>query len=274
MIKSVCIAAALVSTSYCSNVLAAEKPQSEVHYVALGSSYAAGIGLGDKVANSPPVCMRGEGSYPRVLAQKIEATLTDASCSGSTAKQILDESQTGLEPQIQAVTKDTDLVTITVGGNDLGYVGDMMRATGLFGGLKGPLQSAEARPYTELRKTIVAVLQEVRKRAPRSRIFLVTYPDVLPESGTCERLGLNADEADTFRAIAKQLAATTRSAAREVRGTQFIDAARQSKGHDACSAQPWTTGSHPNEGFAFHPTQAGAQAVAAMIEKSMGYAKP
>ncbi|TYC94765.1 SGNH/GDSL hydrolase family protein [Novosphingobium sp. BW1] len=269
MMKSVCIATALVGTLYCSDASAAKKLQSEVHYVALGSSYAAGIGLGDKVPNSPPVCMRGEGSYPRVLAQIIGARLTDASCSGSTTKQILDKRQAGLDPQIQAVTKDTDLVTITVGGNDLGYVGDMMRTTGLFGGLQGQLRSASARPYTELRKTIVAVLREVRKRAPKSRIILVTYPDVLPENGTCERLGLNAGEADTFREIAKQLAATTRSAARSIQGTQVVDAARQSKGHDACSAQPWTTGSHPNEGFAFHPTSAGAQAVAELIEKSL-----
>lgn len=269
MIKSVCIAATLVGTLYYSDASAAKQPQSELHYVALGSSYAAGIGLGDKVPNSPPVCMRGEGSYPRVLAQNIGARLTDASCSGSTTKQILDEGQAGLEPQIKAVTKDTDLVTITVGGNDLGYVGDMMRAAGLFGGLRGPLQSADARPYRELRKAIVAVLQEVRKRAPKSRIFLVTYPAVLPENGTCARLGLNAGEADTFRAIAKQLAATTRSAASSIQGTRVVDAARQSNGHDACSAQPWTTGSHPNEGFAFHPTRVGAQAVAEMIEKSM-----
>lgn len=236
------------------------------NYVALGSSYAAGLGLGDTINGSPDVCRRGSGSYPRLLAKQLGARLVDATCSGSTAEQILSVGQEGIPPQINAVKSDTDLVTITVGGNDLGYAGDMMQVAGLLGGLKGPLTSAESRPYARLEATIISVLKEIRRRAPKARIVVATYPDVVPEKGTCDKLDMNLHQAQIFRAIAERLAATTREAASAVEGTILVDMSKLSKGHDACSSLPWTTGAYPETGFPYHPTSLGAQAVASEIK--------
>ena len=89
-------------------------------YVALGSSYAAGPGGLDSNGNR---CLRTMDNYPHQVAQAMNMSLVDATCSGATTENILDRPQRFVkQPQIDAVTPGTALVTITTGGNDIGYV--------------------------------------------------------------------------------------------------------------------------------------------------------
>jgi len=61
-----------------------------------------------------------------VLAERLDADLTDVTISGATTATILDTPQitvTGVRfpPQLRLLSESADLVTITAGGNDLGY---------------------------------------------------------------------------------------------------------------------------------------------------------
>lgn len=194
--------------------------------------------------------------------------------SGATVRQVLLGGQMLLGPQVDALGPDTRLVTLTAGGNDVGYVGDLVAlATRNRGGLVGAVigrvwkgaKPAAERDFAALRNTLGATLAEIARRSPRARIIVATYPAILPPHGTCPALGLTADETALMRGVADQLAETTREIAAR-HGATVVDMAAVSVGHDACSAEPWTNGFRPGTGGAsFHPTFAGAAATARAV---------
>ncbi len=248
-------------------------PRKNAPYVALGSSFAAGIGLGDRVSGSPIVCLRSMQGYPQQLARLIGLTLTDMSCSGATTQHVLRGGQVFLGPQIDALGPDTQLVTLTIGGNDISYVGDLtfmaFRNRGGFTGALAGLVSSSAKPvqdrkFGKLQRDLIATLREIKRRAPKALVSVVPYPAIMPKSGTCPQLGIDEQQASLMRSVGLRLAAVTRAAAQEA-GVSFVDLADASMGHDACAAEPWVNGSAPAIGAAFHPTLAGAKGVAAQI---------
>ena len=126
---------------------------------------------------------------------------------------------------------------------------------------------AQARPFDELQRKLVDIVHAMQQRAaPNATILLVTYPNAIPEQGTCARIELSEPEAALMRDVAKQLADVTRAAANEA-GAILVDIAGLSKNHDACSAEPWVNGAAPERGAQFHPNLAGARAIAAEIAR-------
>ena len=109
------------------------KPDTSGEYVALGSSFAAGPGLGARDPGSPLICWRSIGGYPHILAAMTHLSLVDMSCSASTTDHILRGGQVFQGPQLAAIGARTRLVTITSGGNDVGYIGDLMLGSGRVG---------------------------------------------------------------------------------------------------------------------------------------------
>lgn len=246
-------------------------------YVALGSSYAAGPGLGPLAPGSPFVSQRTVNGYPEQLARILKApSFANMTSSGSTIEQVLHGGQWMLGPQIDVLGPDTRLVTLTAGGNDIGYVGDLAAmAYRNHGGLLGAVAAAQWRGRTAasqqgfaaLGRTFQATLRAIHLRAPLAQIVVVTYPAILPESGTCPPLAITSPQADRLRRVAALLAQATREAAAKV-GATLVDMALP-KGHDVCSARPWVNGFHPRTGADFHPNFAGAHATAEAIENSL-----
>lgn len=240
-------------------------------YVALGSSFAAGIGLGQRVPDSPIQCFRTAGGYPTLVAKKTEMRLVDLSCSGSTTKHILSGGQLLLGPQLAAIGPATKLVTITSGGNDVGYIGDLMVASGNMGRFgawwHGDIESADARTYDVVTDNLITIINSVREKAPSAKILIVNYPALLPPNGSCAALGISKEQADISRDVAQQLALATKRAADES-GAQLVDIANASRGHDVCSKVPWVNGASVETGTAFHPNAAGAAATADAIAKA------
>src|SRR5690606_10476488 len=103
---------------------AAQAPalQRGMEYVALGSSYAAGAGIGPLQAGSPDRCQRTTNNYASLLAKRLGLQLTDVSCGGAKTEHLLGP-WNELPAQLDAVTGTTRLVTVTVGGNDIDYMG-------------------------------------------------------------------------------------------------------------------------------------------------------
>ena len=82
-------------------------------YVALGDSYSSGVGTGSYTLSS--TCKRGVYAYPYLYTQRHAGTsLTFVACSGAKTSDVL-------ATQVQSVTKSTTLVTMTIGGNDIGF---------------------------------------------------------------------------------------------------------------------------------------------------------
>lgn len=91
-------------------------------YVALGSSMAAGPGIGPRAPGSPRAAGRSARNYPHLVADALGLDLTDVTFSGATTAHVLRETQHGAPPQIRALDGTESLVTVTIGGNDAGYV--------------------------------------------------------------------------------------------------------------------------------------------------------
>lgn len=252
-------------------------PSGRPEYVALGSSFAAGADLGPLQSDSPWLCARSIHGYPQLLATMRRLEIVDMSCGGAKAGHLLHGGQFFQRPQIRPIVRETKLVTITIGGNDTLYIGDLSQlaarnSQSFWGRLvakfwRGPKTPSE-REYPEFETELVALIGAIHARAPDAKIIVVTYPTILPPAGTCRRLGLTEAEADGMRQVGNQLAAITRSAARKG-GAMLVDMHAIGVNHHACSANPWTRG-WENGGIApFHPTQAGARATANAISRSL-----
>lgn len=253
------------------------KPRGNPQHVALGSSFAAGIGLGERVTDSPLICQRTVNSYPQTLARLTGKSLVDMTCSGATTRHVVSGGQVFLGPQLDGLGPDTQLVTTTIGGNDISYVGDLTllaarksngltgRAARLFG--SGP-DIAAPRDYGKLLADLRAMLRQIKQRSPHARIVLVTYPQIMPPSRTCANLALSGAEVAAMRAVGDRLAEVTAEAA-TLEGAILVDMQRIGAEHHACSPQPWVNGWANPAGTPFHPTKAGAQAMAEAIRQAL-----
>lgn len=252
-------------------------PHRTSQYVALGSSFAAGIGLGERAAGSPYVCLRRTGGYPSLAARELNVSLEDVSCSGSTTRHVLEGGQMYQGPQLEAVGAAARIVSVTSGGNDVGYIADLMKASGkggIVGGwLSGTTVPVGQRDFGAVSRNLVAIAAEARRRAPHAKIVFVLYPRLVPPRGTCDRLGISAEEAALSRDVAARLARATKVAAQQS-GALLVDMDALSRGHDACSAAPWVNGASPAEGTAFHPNRAGARATAEAIVRTLATTGP
>ncbi|MGW6280137.1 SGNH/GDSL hydrolase family protein [Kribbella sp. NPDC055071] len=252
-------------------------------YVALGSSFAAGPGIRPIVQ---PKAGRSGNNYAHLVASALELELTDVTYSGATTAHLLDTRQDEAAPQLDAVTADTELVTITVGGNDLDYVGTFIRgsflntlakpATILGRRFANRIRARvsylkEDAQYQAVTDSLVAVVSKVRERAPDARIILVDYLTLVGPS-TRARLDvpLNEEQLPSVAMMADGLAAAFAKAAAAT-GADLITASAASRDHAIGSSDPWVTGFSRGlrgafTGFVpYHPNAAGMQAVADLI---------
>jgi lysophospholipase L1-like esterase len=279
-LKSAALACAGAATAFAAVIVyqVRRAPTRNAYFVALGSSFAAGAGLGKRAPGSPIVSYRSINGYPQQLARLLKVpSFTDMTSSGSTVRHVLHGGQFGLGPQIDALGPDTRLVTLTAGGNDIGYVGDLMAMAyrnrkGLVGSLarvmKRGAKPVQDRGFAALEADLIATLIEIGGRTPQAQIVVATYPTILPANDSCASIGISSDQAAMMRKVAERLAEVTRSAAAKT-GATLVDIASLSEGHDACSADPWVNGARPEQGAAFHPTLRGARATAQAIADAL-----
>ncbi len=249
-------------------------------YVAMGDSYvAAPLVPRTDIADG---CLRSDGNYPALLAEDLPGVrLVDVSCSGARTDSLTGPQQvrTGTRPpQLDALTADTDLVTVGIGGNDFGLfstlVGTCMRlaprdpqgapcqAQSLRGGADQLLEQV-----AQVRDRIEDVVTQIRARSPQARVLAVGYPKLLPEEGTCpDRVGLAVGDYAYVDRVNKALTDAVRDGAIEA-GAEYVDLYTASAGHDICSDDPWINGrtTFPAAALAYHPFAAEQAAVAEMI---------
>ena len=164
-------------------------------YVALGDSYAAGLGLtGTDTAANGGACGRSTSNYPHQVAAALDLVLTDVTCSGAVVSDLAGSQQAGgtaVPPQFDALTADTRLVTLTIGGNDLGFSAIAQYCASL-DGPDGPVrggdgQAADCESHyvtggddtlaTELtdtlRPALTTALATIKDRSPQAAVLVV-----------------------------------------------------------------------------------------------------
>ena len=255
----------------------ASPPAAGAKYVSMGSSFAAGPGITTPADNPNTRCNRSNDNYAHQLARRHNLALTDVSCGGATTAHLLGP-WNELPPQLDAVTADTRLVTVTIGGNDLGYLGGLSAASCHFLIDNGVAQPRcgnrpalpDDKAYADTEARMRQVVAEVHKRAPQARLVIVDYITILPPSGACPAIVHSLEDADNSRAIGKRLTEITARVAHDT-GTDLIAASKLTQGHDACAADAWVNGypepGKPFSGTPFHPRLAAMTAITDALDK-------
>lgn len=221
----------------------------ELQYVALGDSYASGVGAG----NYDPAggdCKRSANSYPSLLQKAhSEYKLTDVSCSGATIEDVRAN-------QLSAVNGDTDVVTVTVGGNDAQFstvAADCLLNTDSYCKSSTAMASYYAR--NQMVTELAGLYADIKERAPQAEIVVLGYPRVISETGTCPLIDLSADKRTYMNGYADALNEGTEAAAAE-QSVTFVDVRDAFQGHGACGSDSWIN-DLTNLSEVFHPTAAG-----------------
>lgn len=253
---------ALVGTAVVCTAAACAGIGAGAGYVALGSSFAAGPGL-EPVADEP--CFRSARNYPAQAAEALDLALTDVTCTGAA----IDD----LAVQVESVTADTRLVTVTLGGNDVGYSTALEEYACTDIGLC-PSAAVDPAEVDERLATVsgrlAGALATVRERAPGGRIALVTYPRIVPSGGeTCPDMPLTPEHAAFAADVGERLDAALRDAA-SAAGVDVVDVYGASSERGVCEPDgPWVgglpPGTAPSGSFPFHPTPEGARAMAELV---------
>jgi lysophospholipase L1-like esterase len=241
-------------------------------YVALGSSMAAGPGIRPGAAGAPCGSGRSARNYPHRVADTLHLDLVDVTFSGATTAHLLTERRRGAPPQIDALDGSETLVTITVGGNDVGYVPLLMASTlprpaRMLPGIGALLdRHAREQALSVVGDSLRAVGAAVRRRAPHARVLFVDYLTLLPPAGV-PAPPLSTADADLGRYVAARLEQHTADAAAAT-DCPVVHAATASRDHHPWSTAPWTVGAGwplPWRPAPFHPNASGMRAVADLV---------
>ncbi|WP_283099078.1 SGNH/GDSL hydrolase family protein [Frankia sp. AgB32] len=240
-------------------------------YVAMGSSFAAGTGIGADISTG---CLRSARNYPHLLASRLHLDLVDVTCGGATVQNLLSTPQGDHPVQIAGLTADTRLVTITAGGNDLAYSLSTLICANAAGTGKPctslPTPQDTKTAAAKLRTTFTALFAAIKAKAPQARIYLVTYPRVFPDPPkTCPGNVISTADSVTLAGIGATLQNTSRLAATDAHIT-LIDAYTASAEHDVCApaADRWIDGSNAT-GTPYHPNATGTAALSTLIATAL-----
>ncbi|SDK43101.1 SGNH/GDSL hydrolase family protein [Streptomyces indicus] len=245
-------------------------------YVALGDSYTSGPGIPDQVDAN---CARSNRNYPSVAALKLRvSSFKDASCGGATTVHMWQAQGTN-PPQLDALDRKTTLVTVGIGGNDIGFgeiVGTCTRLS-----FADPYGNPCEKHYTaggtdqlagriaDTSAKIEKVIDAIHDRAPRARVYVVGYPVIVADSGKGCWPAVQMAEGDVpyLRDTGKRLNAMLRATAHDNRA-RFVDTYTPTIGHDVCQAPDvrWVEPLVPTSPAApFHPNAKGEAAMAAAL---------
>ncbi|WP_067813387.1 SGNH/GDSL hydrolase family protein [Actinomadura kijaniata] len=254
-------------------------------YVALGDSYSSGVGAEDGLADRNPLgCHRTSRAYYHAVAKAFPFAKGTGfwACSGATTADVR-RGKSGEPPQLDRLGPDTSLVTISVGGNDVGFskvlAGCVVKLP--WSGSCAEQGAGIAPRLAALRQSLPALLDEITRRAPRARVVVLGYPRAFSEVNGAMGDNITVEDQRWLNARARELNELIRQAvaeaddrlvtARAAGSVEFVDAYSAFAGHEAGSADPYMNGLGVNlsalaaEKSSFHPTAKGHEALAALF---------
>jgi lysophospholipase L1-like esterase len=265
-----CVLGAVLALS-----LAAPAAQAALRYVALGDSYSAASGVLPPDLFAPPQCLRSSRNYPHAIAAATGAQLRDVTCGAAETGDYFESQYPGVAPQLDALRQDTQLVTMTIGGNDSGVFIETILACGTAGlttlGQGSPCKDRYGSSFEDTIKTttypsLVRSLEAVRAKSPTARVAILGYPWIMPATAGCfDKMPIAQGDVPYVRGIQATLNDAVRRAAAAT-GATYVDLNAVSEGHDACQplgvrwVEPVLQGTNP---VIVHPNALGESQMAA-----------
>jgi lysophospholipase L1-like esterase len=252
-------------------------------YVSLGDSYAAGPLIPLQI---PPFgCLKSNNNYAHIASRQLGLALTDPSCSGAETEDMTNPQNVDPDgpnpPQFDSLTRKTRIVTIQIGGNDIGFSSIARDCTSTTN--EGtPCQDRyvhdgrdEISERIHSTAPLVAdVIQGIHARSPKARVLFVNYAAILPDTGPgCwPQMPITDGDVPYVRAKQKELNAMVAAQA-AANGAQLIDWYTASIGHDACQLPVvrWVEPVVPvNAAAPIHPNLGGMMGASALLTAALG----
>ena len=172
------------------------------------------------------------------------------------------------------MNRDTDLVTITIGGNDIGFVPVLSGCTIVDSdaACESLIDTAEWVSRRVLPTMLARVYLTLRHRAPHATVIVLGYPRLFEPTADCADL-LVPDA--TRRAVLNEgvdLLDTSIRRIAESLGLRFVDVRSEFAGHGVCSARPWIVAPAgvPLPNGVYHPNESGHRyGYLAALERAM-----
>lgn len=271
-------------------------------YIALGDSYSSGEGTWDLAADrgyaggGSEDCHRSQGSYFSTVTRGFRFALggTLWACSGARIGDVLSGGQHGEPAQIDRLHPDTSLVTLTIGGNDIGFSQIVTRCV-----VRLPWSSACRDQDADIRARMAAlpsglasVFDQIGRRAPKARVIVLGYPRPFPvrpghsvdNIGVADQVYLNGvvHDLDGVIATAARRADQALAAASRPGTVEYADGYTAFDGHELGTPQPYLNalnidfGSLSAEPRSFHPNELGYRTFAQVVDRQIqaGPARP
>jgi lysophospholipase L1-like esterase len=226
------------------------------NYVALGDSFSSGVGTGSYTLSSS--CKRSVYAYPYLLSQQRAGTsLNFVACSGATTTDLLNT-------QLAAVSSSTTIVTMTIGGNDIGFSNLIYQCT--VADCSAALDSTRANLESTLGSRLDSVYSQVQGRAAATaKIVVLGYPREFGSSSCLGRFGVTSTERAKANQLADALDATISLHVSKFPGITFQSApityesaVSAFASHAVCSSTPWLNGLNLfNTSESYHPNKSG-----------------
>lgn len=242
-------------------------------YVALGDSATAAPGVGTSVGAVG--CFQTDANYPRRVAEELDLELTDVSCSGATTADLEGSQRVpggSVPPQFDALTEDTDLVTMRIGAND-GFHGEVISTCLALADDPGDgpctdhLEDEIELLAGRLALRLEGALAEIALRSPQALVVVVGYPQFVPDEPpeACPQFPLAPGDFGLARRLNELLNETLAEAAADA-GAEYVDVFAATEGHDMCADDPWIAGENPTKpATPYHPYAEEQQATADRI---------
>lgn len=261
---------------------ASERSIEPLRYVAMGDSYSAASGVLPPDPTAPPQCLRSTANFANVIAKATGAALTDVTCGGAQTKDYFEPQYDGVPRQLAALRRNTQLVTMTIGGNDnntfIGAIVSCGTAGLTTAGQGSPCKDRYGDSFAhDIRSktypALVRTLKAVHRRAPRAEVAILGYPWILPTQGGCfDKMPIAEGDVPYLRGIQALLNRVVRRAAADT-GSTYVNLNRVSEGHDACQAvgvrwvEPVLQTTNP---VVVHPNALGEARMAARAMRVLG----
>ncbi len=275
-------------------------------YVALGDSFSSGEG-------NPPFeygtdmddtneCHRSRQAYPRLLQAEASLSLGITgfmACSGATTSSVIDggtggEGNWGEGSQLNALSQDTEVVTITIGGNDIGFSGfaracvfsSCASSSSMYQEVWDIMTDPTRSDYLPSR--LAALFSSITTRLWTNagvKIYIVGYPYVITQESWADRgIGIcpdfDEDEAAAAEIIVLKLNTVIETAVTNLNDSRFtyvdpLGAGSPFLGHELCRDGAYFNGTEaalpPNGKYAyvFHPNENGQLAYKELIADAM-----
>ncbi|TCC47733.1 SGNH/GDSL hydrolase family protein [Kribbella capetownensis] len=232
------------------------------NYVALGDSYASGVGTRTYISGSGS-CQRSTKAYAYIDAGRIGASLTFVACSGARVADVTAN-------QLPSVTSSTNIVSVQVGGNDAGFSSVITECAkpSWLGDCTGAVANAQSIINNTLPGRLNTLYSSIRSRAASARVVVVGYPRIFNGTDCNAGTFFSPDEMTRLNATADLLNSKIAASA-SAAGFAFVNPTQLFIGHSVCGSPEWINGLSNPVTESYHPNVTGQANYANLVQPAL-----